>query len=307
MFPYGKILGVVEDFGGKVAVSLHKGRNVEFEGLLKNKSENPESAGNPRTSRFSTLALVLVLLVGIGFGWFLRLNSGPQNSHWWDLRPWRLRVFWQSRFAPTNILFDSFHTWFYYSEDASWKSSWLGVPIQKGPLDTWVYQEIIYETKPDVLVEAGTADGGSAFFFASIFDLLKRGRVLTIDIADQPGRPQNGRITYLLGSSTSDAIFQQVKNSIRPGEKVMVSLDSDHHKDHVLKEMKLYSSLVTPGNYLVVEDTDINGHPVLPRWGPGPMEAVEEFLKNSSDFIQDRSREKYGFTQFPGGWLKRVR
>jgi cephalosporin hydroxylase len=87
----------------------------------------------------------------------------------------------------------------------------------------------------------------------------------------------------------------------------MVSLDSDHHKDHVLKELKLYGPLVTPGNYLVVEDTDINGHPVMPRWGPGPMEAVEEFMKNNSDFIQDRSREKFGVTLFPGGWLKRVR
>jgi cephalosporin hydroxylase len=130
---------------------------------------------------------------------------------------------------------------------------------------------------------------------------------LTIDIEEYPGRPQNARITYLLGSSTSDAIIQQVRNSIRPGEKVMVSLDSDHHQDHVLKELKLYGPLVTPGNYLVVEDTDINGHPVMPRWGPGPMEAVEEFMKNNSDFIQDRSREKFGVTLFPGGWLKRVR
>ena len=186
-------------------------------------------------------------------------------------------------------------------------SRWLGVPIEKGPFDTWVYQEIICETKPDVLIEAGTFKGGSALYFASIFDLMKRGRVLTIDIKQFPDRPQNERITYLLGSSTSDAIFQQVKNSIHPGEKVMVSLDSNHHKDHVLKELKLYSGLVTPGNYLVVEDTDLNGHPVLPLFGPGPMEAVEEFLKNNSDFIQDRSREKYGVTLFPGGWLKRVR
>jgi len=85
-----------------------------------------------------------------------------------------------------------------------------------------------------------------------------------------------------------------------------VSLDSDHHKENVLNELKLYSGLVTPGNYLVVEDTDINGHPVLPSFGPGPMEAVEEFLKSNSDFIQDRSREKFGVTQFPGGWLKKV-
>ncbi len=130
---------------------------------------------------------------------------------------------------------------------------------------------------------------------------------MTIDIFEYPNRPQHPRITYLFGSSTSDAIFQEVKNSIHPGERVMVSLDSDHHKAHVLNELRLYSTIVTVGNYLVVEDTDINGHPILPEFGPGPMEAVEEFLKNNPDFMQDRSREKFGVTMFPGGWLKRVR
>jgi cephalosporin hydroxylase len=251
---------------------------------MENKSASPGFFGKPRISRFSLITwVVLYFAMGICLGWL-----------------WR-----QSSASP--LLFNSFHTWFYYSSETWMNSRWLGVPIEKGPFDTWVYQEIIYETKPDVLIEAGTFKGGSALYFASIFDLMKRGRVLTIDIKEFPDRPQNERITYLLGSSTSDAIFQQVKNSIHPGEKVMVSLDSDHHKDHVLKELKLYSGLVTPGNYVVVEDTDLNGHPVLPLFGPGPMEAVEGFLKNNSDFIQDRSREKYGITLFPGGWLKRVR
>jgi cephalosporin hydroxylase len=252
---------------------------------MENKSENPNAGGKPRMSRFSTIVVVLLyFLVGMGIGRFSRPETDPKP------------------------LFDAFHTWFYDAGEKTWaNSNWLGVPIVKGPFDNWVYQEIIYDTKPDVLIEAGTFKGGSAYYFASIFDLLKHGRVLTIDIIEYPGRPQHERITYLLGSSTSDAIVQQVKNSIHPGKKVMVSLDSDHHKDNVLKELKTYSPLVTPGNYLVVEDTDINGHPVYPRFGPGPMEAVEEFLKNNSDFIQDRSREKYGITLFPGGWLKKVR
>ena len=251
---------------------------------MENKNENPNPAGKPRMSQFATnVVIALYLVVGIGVGWV-----------------------WKSIEVPKSI-FDAYHVWFYNAEGETWKNSyWLGVPIEKGPLDTWIYQEIIYETKPDVLIEAGTYKGGSAIYFASIFDLLKRGRVLTIDVVPYPGRPQNERITYLLGMSTSDAIFQQVKNSIHPGERVMVSLDSDHHKENVLNELKLYSGLVTPGNYLVVEDTDINGHPVLPSFGPGPMEAVEEFLKSNSDFIQDRSREKFGVTQFPGGWLKKV-
>lgn len=251
---------------------------------MENKSKTPNFLGKPRISRLSLIVfVVLFFLLGIWWGW-----------------DWRMR-------SASHSVLDAYHAWFYYNSPKRTSSTWLGVLIGKGPLDNWVYQEIIYETKPDVLIEAGTYVGGSALYFASIFDLVKRGRVLTIDIKVFPNRPQNERITYLVGSSTSDAIFQQVKNSIHPGEKVMVSLDSDHHKDNVLKELKLYSGLVTPGNYLVVEDTDLNGHPVVPLFGPGPMEAVEEFLKNNSDFMQDRSREKYGFTQFPGGWLKRVR
>ncbi len=217
-----------------------------------------------------------------------------------------VRSVWKSR-SERKVL-DAFHRWFYDHAGETWANShWLGVHTEKCPLDAWIYQEIIYETKPDVLVEAGTCKGGSAYYFASLFDLLKRGRVLAIDIEKFPGRPQHDRVTYLIGSSTSDAIIQTVKNSIHPGEKVMVVLDSDHRKDHVVEELTLYSPLVTVGNYLVCEDTNLNGHPVVPSFGPGPMEAVEEFLKTNSDFIQDRSREKFGVTLFPGGWLKKVR
>ena len=247
--------------------------------------ENTNHPGKANTWRPSVILLVaLYFLVGVGIGW-------RWNASW-----------------ATQHVFDVFHQWYYEQGETTWMNTyWLGIPVEKSPLDMWIYQEIIFDTKPDVLVEAGTFKGGSAFFFASIFDLLKRGRVLTIDIDEYPGTPKDERITYLLGSSTSDAIFQAVKSSIHPGEKVMVVLDSDHHKAHVLNELKLYSSLVTIGNYLVVEDTDINGHPVYASFGPGPMEAVLEFLKTNSNFEQDRTREKFGVTMFPGGWLRRVR
>jgi len=251
---------------------------------MEQKSENINPTPKSKTSRTSFhLLLLLYLLVGVWVGWV-----------------------WRSRSEPNAL--DAYHKWYYNHSAETWENTnWIGVHIEKCPLDAWTYQEVIYDTKPDVLVEAGTLMGGSAYYFASLFDLLKRGRVLTIDIEKFPGQPQHDRITYLLGSSTSDAIFQTVKNSIHPGEKVMVVLDSDHHKDHVLKELRLYSGLVTVGNYLVCEDTDINGHPVRSNFGPGPMEAVEEFLKTDSHFIQDRSREKFGVTLFPGGWLKKVR
>ena len=203
---------------------------------------------------------------------------------------------------------DDFHKLYYQSSGQTWLNTrWLGVPIQKCPLDLQVFQEIIWETRPDVIVEAGTAFGGSALFMADVLDAVGKGRVVTIDIKDIKGRPQHGRITYLTGSSTSPAIVAKVKSMIRPGETVMVDLDSDHRKAHVLKEMRLYAPLVTKGSYLIVEDTNINGHPVEPNFGPGPAEALAEFLKGNRDFVVDKQREKLILTFNPGGYLRKVR
>ena len=183
---------------------------------------------------------------------------------------------------------------------------WLGVPLLKNPLDMWVYQELIFETRPDVIVETGTWQGGSARYFASMFDLLESdGRILTIDIEKFP-TPENPRATYLIGSSTSPEIVSQVRAAIAPGEKVMVVLDSDHSREHVLKEMKIYGEMVSVGQYMVVEDTHLNGNPV--QLGAGdPMAAVLEFLAEDDRFEPDFAREKYGFTLNPRGWLRRVR
>jgi cephalosporin hydroxylase len=87
----------------------------------------------------------------------------------------------------------------------------------------------------------------------------------------------------------------------------MVTLDSLHTRDHVIQELRLYSPFVTPGNYLVVEDSNVNGNPIYPGTGPGPMEALSEFLAENNHFISDREREKYGFTFNPRGWLKRIK
>ncbi len=201
----------------------------------------------------------------------------------------------------------TFHELFYSAHATSGKTFWLGSPLEKNPLDLWVFQEIVYETKPDLIIEAGTYKGGSALFFASLEDLMGNGRVISIDIRDLPGRPSHQRIRYLLGSSTSPAIIERVRNAIRPGDRVMVDLDSDHREAHVLEELRAYSPLVTIGNYLIVEDTNINGHPVLPEFGPGPREAVEEFLKENHDFVPDQSRERFLVTFNPGGYLRKVR
>lgn len=220
--------------------------------------------------------------------------SGTFVTSWWRLRP--------------RQVIDAYHIWFHRNGEATYNNTrWLGVTVQKCPLDLWIFQEILAEVKPDVLVEAGTYRGGSAYYFASVFDLAGRGRVLTVDIEDFPGKPRHDRITYLLGSSTSEEIASKIRASIRDGEKVMVVLDSDHHKDHVLNELRTYSPLVSPGSYLIVEDTHFNGNPILPKFGPGPMEAVREFLQSHPGFQPDTSREKYGMTFNRSGYLKRLR
>src|SRR4029453_19348028 len=198
----------------------------------------------------------------------------------------------------------AFHELYYDSRDTTWKDTrWRGVRAQKCPLDLWVYQEILHEVQPDLIVETGTAEGGSALFLASILDLIGRGEVITIDVllrSDFPGPPP---ISYLNGSSTDPTIVGHVSDLVGEDDSVLVILDSDHTKDHVLAEMRAYGPLVTRGSYLIVEDTNINGHPVLPDFGPGPWEAVEEFLEGNDQFTVDRSREKLLMTFNPMGYL----
>jgi cephalosporin hydroxylase len=201
-----------------------------------------------------------------------------------------------------------FHQLYYYAGERTWRNNtfWLNVPTAKCPLDLWIYQEIICETKPDLIIETGTAYGGSALFLASICDSLQQGRVITIDVRELPDRPQHERIRYMVGSSVSEEIVEEVRSLIKPDERVMVILDSDHTAEHVLSELKLYSPMVTIGNYLIVEDTNTGGHPVLPLWGAGPMEAVERFVGAQRDFAVDRQREKFFMTFNPKGYLRRV-
>jgi cephalosporin hydroxylase len=206
---------------------------------------------------------------------------------------------------------DSFHELFYGATDQTWQDThWMGFRAFKCPMDMWSYQEILWDTRPDLIIECGTAWGGSAQFFASMFDLFgTEGEILTIDIAsgDQmTGRPTHPRITYLTGSSTDADIVEPVRRRAASAERVMVVLDSDHSYAHVAAEIATYSSLVTPGCYLVVEDTNVNGNPVLPEWGPGPMEAVDEFLAETQSFVRDPAREKFMMTFNPGGYLRRV-
>jgi cephalosporin hydroxylase len=183
---------------------------------------------------------------------------------------------------------------------------WLGVRTDKCPLDLWIYQELVSELRPDVILETGTAFGGSALFLATMCDLVGTGRVVTIDVQQQEGRPEHPRLTYLHGSSTAPETHERLRELTAGARTVLAVLDSDHRAEHVLEECRLFGDLVTPGGYLVVEDTILNGHPVSPDFGPGPMEAVESFLATDERFEVDRSREKLYLTFNRNGYLRRV-
>ena len=207
-------------------------------------------------------------------------------------------------------LVDEFHRLYFDARafNMTWRNTfWMGHAILKCPLDLWLYQEMLHKVKPAVVVETGTAFGGSAHYLASMMDLLGHGRVITIDIEDRPGRPVHPRITYLTGSSPASTMVAQVRALVGDASPVVVLLDSDHARDHVRAELEAYAPFVTPGSYLVVEDTNLNGHPIEPDHGPGPMEALMDFLPGHPEFAHDTAMDKFFLTFNPRGFLKRAR
>jgi cephalosporin hydroxylase len=194
-----------------------------------------------------------------------------------------------------------------------WKSnadtinlSWFGHRLLKCPLDLWIYQELLVRTRPDFVIETGTFCGGSALYFAMILDHIGQGQVVTVDIDVQPDRPEHPRISYITGSSVDTVVVTQVREAVG-SHRAMVVLDSDHSAGHVYDEMIAYSALVQTGDYLIVEDTNVNGHPVCPEHGPGPMEAVHRFLSENDEFAIDQRCERFLMTLYPKGYLRRTR
>jgi cephalosporin hydroxylase len=154
-------------------------------------------------------------------------------------------------------------------------------------------------------VETGTWTGGSALCYAMLFDLLGHGEEVTVDVEPRPNRPVHPRIRYLTGSSVDPDVVAQVQKVVG-NSRALVVLDSNHQADHVYQEMMAYNGCVEVGDYLVVEDTNVNGHPVWPEFGPGPMEAIDKFLSQRDDFVIDRRCERFLMTQYPRGYLRRV-
>jgi cephalosporin hydroxylase len=200
--------------------------------------------------------------------------------------------------------------------------TWMGLPVIQFPQDLIAMQEIIWRTRPDVIVETGVARGGSVVYYASLLELLGGPRrVIGVDVEIRPPNrtaieqsPMSKRITLLEGSSIDPAIVARVRAEAAHARSVLVCLDSNHAHAHVLEELVAYSPLVTRDSYLVVFDTSIERLPqdVLGDrpWGPGnsPASAIDVFLASNDRFIVDAEiDQKLLITESPGGYLKCVK
>lgn len=194
---------------------------------------------------------------------------------------------------------NAFHESWYHEHRAPWTTTWRDRPLVKNPLDLWVCAEIIHRTSPDVIIECGTFRGGSAIFFADMMHTLNgHGRVISIDI--QPiETPQHRAVTYVVGDSASVALP-------RISGRVMVILDSDHSKQHVLREMDRFGPMVSPGCYMLVEDSNVGGNPIESDYATGgPHAAIMDWIPKHPEFTIDKSCERYVLTMNPDGWLLR--
>lgn len=202
-----------------------------------------------------------------------------------------------------------------YSSGVMGTLHWKGVPVIKNPCDLWTTIELFEELRPTVVLETGTHLGGSAMFYADVAKVLGLETcVITVDHNPKWSiDPRQAGIVSIVGISTSpkvtSAIRAEVEKALKSSEggHVLVFLDSDHSEDNVLNELREFAPMVTVGSYIVVEDTNVNGHPSAPEHGPGPWEAVQAFLLEDERFEADRGRERFLLTFNPGGWLKRTR
>jgi cephalosporin hydroxylase len=189
---------------------------------------------------------------------------------------------------------------------------WRGVQLVKNPMDLIVFAEIIHEVMPRVVVETGTRTGGSALFFADMMTIagVPNPRVVSVDIGrDENLCPPDPRITYLTGSSVNLDILDEVHRLVQGRYPRLVTLDSDHHQDHVYAELEAYSYLVGPGSYLIVEDTNF-GNPVdivEPHLHDlGPAAGLAKWLPDHPEFVVDKWRDRFGVSFNVGAWLRRT-
>lgn len=208
--------------------------------------------------------------------------------------------------------------------DYSYLWSWMGVPIIQMPADIMATQEVIWNTKPDIIIETGVARGGSMIFMASLLQVIGKGQVIGVDIDIRAHNrdsiethPLSPRITLIEGPSTTAETLAKVKAEIPAGASVMVVLDSDHGRDHVLEELRVYGPLVTENQYIVVADT-LLGHGDMAQtptkrskvWYPGdePYAALKSYMQETDRFEADQILNgKLVLSSSPGGYLRCIR
>jgi len=188
--------------------------------------------------------------------------------------------------------------------------TWMGTPIFKNVLDAWIYQEIIYEIQPDVIVEIGSGYGGSTKYFANLLDILNKGKVISIDKDRSIYNVEHKRVTALTGSSSDPEIVAKVAEACDNKAALLIQ-DGDHSRQQVSEDLENYSKFISLNSYFIVEDGIVD----LFHYGDslgfeeeedGPLAAVEEFLEHHPEFEIDSVRERYLLTYNPKGFLKRI-
>jgi cephalosporin hydroxylase len=205
--------------------------------------------------------------------------------------------------------------------DYSYLWSWMGVPIIQMPADVMATQEVIWATKPDIIIETGVARGGSVLFMASLLEVIGKGKIIGVDIDIRAHNreaiethPMSNRVEMIEGGSADDDTLEKVRALIPEGASVMVVLDSDHSRDHVLAECRAYGPLVTEGCYMVVADTLV-GHlseDEAPKkrskiWFKGnePLSALQDYMAETNRFeVDEVLNGKLLLSSSPGGYVR---
>lgn len=186
------------------------------------------------------------------------------------------------------------------------RTTYCGIDALKCPLDFWVYQEIIFERRPDVIIEIGTNQGGTLLALAHFCDAIGHGKLIGVDI-NQASVHETVRAhpRVLLVEGDACSVFPEVRDLVPTGASTLIIEDSSHTLENTLAVLNTYGRLSQPGDYFIVEDTNI-GHGLMhPDFTTGPYEAVEAFLQEHAEFERDRSRESFLVTWNPGGYLRR--
>jgi len=244
----------------------------------------------------------------------------------------RSRAYQRTLWDREGEVLRRFHQLFHASPYTWAVATWRGRVLQKAPTDMVVLQELIYATQPDLIIETGTCDGGGALFYADMLRLMteRGGRVITVDSAAPRPMTPDPLVSYLCGSSTDPDVVARVREEAATAQRVMVVLDSDHRADHVLRELNLYAPLVSPGQWMIVEDTNLNHEVPLSTDGiawrgtaedvahdrdlqqsgqflaAGPREALSVWLPQHPEFRPEPYCERYLLTFNPGGYLQRL-